>query len=332
MNIEIKDKKQVFLNYLVIVVAAISLFCFSYNFFKERTIDSQVNYIDNALKEINTINDRCNDFIVKDSINVNKSLKIIPEMVNELNKIKDDINIQEYDPEKLDSLRNGVENNILMYIQMEAMLKNPAGNDIEKAAKNLKTYYTIASNYYSIFSENAISILKSSFFAIDNITNYCLSAFNSTREKEVNDDQNTLFINAMDNISSYYDNLKVDFSPLSLKARNNIITYELAISDIDNQITSLKTLKDSLKNISVPNNGLKSYEELDASMEEYYNYLQNFKYSLSMEKVHAKNEKTDSDFYESLYITPKKHLSSAETHYSKFKSFYKKLKSVPTLI
>ncbi|HAG44677.1 MAG TPA: hypothetical protein DCL31_16810 [Clostridium sp.] len=136
----------------------------------------------------------------------------------------------------------------------------------------------------------------------------------------------------MDNISSYYDNLKVDFSPLSLKARNNIVTYELAISDIDNQITSLKTLKDSLKNISVPNNGLKSYEELDASMEEYYNYLQNFKYSLSMEKVHAKNEKTDSDFYESLYITPKKHLSSAETHYSKFKSFYKKLKSVPTLI
>ena len=97
---------------------------------------------------------------------------------------------------------------IYLCIYNGSYAKNPSGNDIEKAAKDLKTYYTIASNYYSVFSENASSILKPSFFAIDNITNYCLSAFNSSKKKEVNDDQNTLFINAIDNISSYYDKLK----------------------------------------------------------------------------------------------------------------------------
>ena len=75
----------------------------------------------------------------------------------------------------------------------------------------------------------------------DDLLHYCLSAFNSSKKKEVNDDQNTLFINAIDNISSYYDKLKIDFSLIIFKRLEMILLLmELAISDVNDQINSLK--------------------------------------------------------------------------------------------
>ena len=143
MDIKIKNKKEVILKYVVIVVICISVFCLSYNFFNSNHTANNAHLVlkDSNLENLANINEKSNGFINSNTLNVDETHETIPKIIDELSQAKDNIDFSKYSNEKSSALQNAIDNNILVYLQIEAMLKNPEGKDLETSASNLNSYY-----------------------------------------------------------------------------------------------------------------------------------------------------------------------------------------------
>ncbi|WP_040327607.1 hypothetical protein [Clostridium ihumii] len=322
MNIVLKDKKSDFIKYVLVAFAAISLFCLSYNIFKTPVAkNSMLSY----LKEIQDINNSCKVFIKDNTLDYNKALKNIPALKENLNKVKETTNISS--ETQLQAYTDAINNNILIYEQIELMLKNPMAKDNSISVANLKNYYDTANSNYSLLVKDA-NILGELSTAIKLTNNYCLDKSNTKKVDKIQSEQNEIFVTTLDTFVSSFNDLKsTDLLEIVSKARNNEMTYELALSELDNHISKFSTLCSELKKLSIPNGAVKSYEKLNLSIDEYGNYLESFKHGLSMEKVYSKNEKKSKKMSNALYDNSKSYLDNCNEYYSKFLSFYKEYKS-----
>lgn len=324
MNIIISDKKNKLLIYLLIIVGSISLFCLSFNIFKEKSLptSSSSHSISAILEDVQAINNKCNSFCKNGDLDCELALKNISNIKTNLSKLKNNLSSSD---EKQKSLITALDNNILIYDQMYSMLKNSKASDIEVSSKNLRTYHNTANNIYSNLGNN--NVLKDTFYAIESTINYCFENNVKNKEKDIKNDQAALFVSSLDTIISSFEKSMEDLNSLTKDARNNKITYELAISKVDDKIKSLESFNSELRKLSIPNKGTISYEKLISSLNEYDNYLASFKYALSMEKMYSDNKEYSNDFFDSLYSTSKDYLNSFQTYYDKFKNSYFQYKS-----
>lgn len=330
MNLILKNKKYNFLKYLILILSSISLFCFSYNFFKEDSSSITNFSLNNYLKKIYSINLQCTSFSSENEINITKALKRIPKIKEELENLNHSLSITKdiQNDENYPILKSAIDNNVLIYTQMESMLKNPSANDIETSAKNLRQYYNNAlENYLLLKNDN--DFLKPLFYSIELTNNFCFASMNSAKQQTLKDDQLSLFIGTLVSIAESFIPLKTDMSNILSDARSNSITYELAISKVNDKISEVTELINQLIGIPVPNRGLECYENFKSSLSEYLNYLENFKYGLSMEKVYVSSDnKISKNSFDSLYENCKTHLDLTEKYFNSFKENYSLFKSI----
>lgn len=330
MNLILKNKKYNFLKYLILILSSISLFCFSYNFFKENSSSITNFSLNNYLKKIYSINLQCTSFSSENEINITKALKRIPKIKEELENLNHSLSITKdtQNDENYPILKRAIDNNVLIYTQMESMLKNPSANDIETSAKNLRQYYNNAlENYLLLKNDNGF--LKPLFYSIELTNNFCFASMNSAKQQTLKDDQLSLFMGTLVSIEESFIPLKTDMSNILSDARSNSITYELAISKVNDKISEVTELSNQLIGIPVPNRGLDCYENLKSSLSEYLNYLENFKYGLSMEKVYVSSDnKISKNSFDSLYENCKTHLDLTEKYFNSFKENYSLFKSI----
>lgn len=331
MNNETLQKLQIVAKYLAYVVVAIALFFLSYNFFSKTSYSGYDKVLVNNISKIQKINDRCKDFTTSNSIDKEKALKKITAINSDLTAIKNDLTANpptDNSNKNYVNLLKGLDSNILIIQQIEAMLNNPSGKDIEKAGRSLISYKETANNHYSLISLKNInfSIGRQLTTTIDNTLNYCLSSNNLKRGTEIKLEQLNGFITELDELSKHFENYKIDYYPEALKARSKEKSYELIISDIDKTITSLNNLRNSLDGMVIPNDGLTLYNEFKTIINTYLDYLNNIKYSIATENVKNSNENSSEDLLESLYITPRKLFSEVEVSYKNFLEKYNKFK------
>ncbi|MGL4730386.1 MAG: hypothetical protein ACRCW0_02235 [Clostridium sp.] len=324
MNIIINDKKNIFLIYLLVVIGAISLFCLSFNLFKDDSISaiSASNTINELLEDVQAINENCSTFYKDNNLNEQKVISNINQIKKGLAKIKSNLNSSD---ETQKSLINALENNMLIYDQMNAMLQNPTAKDIESSSKNLRTYYSNANSIYSNLGNE--HVLKETFYAIEATINYCFKTNDKDKETKIKDNQAALFISSIDTTVSTFEKFMDDLSLLTKQVRNDELTYELAISKVDDKLKNLNEISSDLNNLSIPSKGMVSYDKLKSALNEYNNYLESFKYALSMEKMYSADKNYSSKFFDSLYSTPKEYLNNFNDYYKKFKSSYIEYKS-----
>lgn len=330
MNTENLPKLQSTAKYLAFCAVAIGLFLISYNFFSKNTYKGYDKFLVSNISKIQEINDECRYFNTSDSIDKNKALKKIPSISYDLSNIKN--TLSEKPPADLNdnynNLLKGLENNILIIQQAEAMLNNPTGKDIEQASKNLVSYKDTANNYYSLISIKNINFSTGSNLnqTVENTINYCLTSNNLKKGVEIKVEQYNGLVAKIEELNKTFQDNKVDYYPEAMKARKGIISYELIISNIDRGILILENLKSSLNEIIVPNDGLSIYRKFKGVLDTYDNYLKNIKYSIATESVHNSKGNAKEDFLDSLYITSKELFSEVEVNHKEFLIQYDKFK------
>ncbi len=320
---------NIIIRYLCFSMAGICLFLISYNFFGKFPLSKSERYLDNTMESILKINNKSKCFIDNGTLNVDKSLTTLPEMKADLIDISLKLNSSIYS-QKEDSTNNysnllkGLNENILILEQLEAMLKNPYGNDIDLAANDLKIYRNTAEYYY-----NEIKVKKSSYnlgvslhSAISSTMDYCISSNNSKRISELRSAEAAKFLTTLNEMKISLDSLNKDFYLEVLKCRSGNKSYELLLSSIDDTILKLDALNSVLSKMSIPDNYLTIYNDFSKTVSLYNDYVYGIKYAVATEKVRRESKDIKEDFMDSLYVWSKNTYKNFEVMYNNFIAEY----------
>jgi len=277
------------------------------------------------MESISKVNNKSKCFIDNGTLNVDKSLATLPEMKTDLIDISLKLNSSIYSQEK-DSIDNytnlskGLNENILILEQLEAMLKNPYGNDIDRAANDLKIYRNTAEYYYS-----QIRLKKSSYdlgvslhSAISSTIDYSISTNNSKRISELRSAEATKFLTILNELKISLDSLNKDFYLDVLKCRSGNKSYELLLSNIDDTVLKLDALNSVLHKMSIPDNYLPIYTDFSKTVSLYTDYVYGIKYAVVTEKVRRESKDIKEDFMDSLYVWSNKTYKNFEVMYNNF--------------
>lgn len=329
-NKKIKKNKLFIFEILVFIILIGVIFYETYFIFINNSSSSYEKNIKNNIKELNIINDEMGKYNLGQALNAKKLENLresMPQYVEKLNNIKN--NFDKMVPEekyKSDhtNLMNGLEKNILIFRQAEAILKDPEGKDVNVAADNLKKYRDDCLNYYSKINSKKMKVSLSSncINFINNTLNYANTMARITKDKEISLNQNIEFINNMDLIISKFSSIKIDFSPQLLdenKDLNNIISIASNKSD------ELYILKQDFSNISIPPKALETYKLLNEVIENYETYLQKFIDLKQNQDESISNP--SSQFINNLYKDSNSLFNTVETNYNKFLKSYNEFKN-----
>lgn len=316
---------NIIIRYLCFSIAGICLFLISYNFFGKFSLSESERYLDNTMESISKVNNKSKCFIDNGTLNVDKSLTTLPEMKTDLIDISLKLNSSIYSQEE-DSIDNyanlskGLNENILILEQLDAMLKNPYGNDIDLAANDLKIYRNTAEYYY-----NQIRLKKSSYdlgvslhSAISSTIDYCISTNNSKRISELKSAEATKFLTILNELKISLDSLNKDFYLDVLKCRSGNKSYELLLTNIDDTVLKLDALNSVLHKMSIPDNYLPIYTDFSKTVSLYNDYVYGIKYAVVTEKVRRESKDIKEDFMDSLYVWSNKTYKNFEVMYNNF--------------
>jgi hypothetical protein len=332
------DKKfkidNVVIKYLCFFIIGIILFFMSYGFFSKFSFTKGERYLYNTMNAILKVNNRSKDFLDNNNINVEKALSSLPEMKTDLIDISVDLNSNPYAEdtnytENHKNLLKGLNENILIIEQLEAMLKNPAGNDIEIAANNLKLFRDTSENYYGLINidDSNYDLGVPMYSVINSTIDYCISTNNFKRISDLKSAEATKFLDTLKELVISLDSLKHDFYEDVLKCRSGNMAYELLISNIDDTSKKLTSVQNVLSQMSIPDNFSSIYNDYSKTVSLYNDYLYKIKYAIVTEKVRRESKDIKEDFMDSLYISSNETYDKVEKMYKNFTKEYNNLNS-----
>ncbi len=315
--------------YILYIVITLLLLFLSYKVFNYLTVSKSEKNISNIIERIIDVNSESSEFIGIKDVDVEKALKSIPKMKENMYKIIESIdynnkNLSDNEKNVYSHIYKGAQQNILIFDQLIAILNNPTGKDVLIACDDLKSYEKNANDHYAnlIVKNKPLSIGQSLSKFIDSSINYCISKSNSKKSEEIKENQLSKFGVRFNELFISFQNIKINFYSKVLDCRANKISYELVIKDINDTITKVDTIKKLLREMSIPNNVLDIYEGLLKTVDMYSEYLIDIKYAMATEKVLSdKKDKSEIDL-DSLYDTANKTYNNMDILYDKFMKEY----------
>ncbi|MEG0308321.1 MAG: hypothetical protein RR636_10280 [Clostridium sp.] len=325
---------NVVVKYLCFFIVGICLFFISYSFFNQFSSSKGKRVLYNTINSISKVNNKSKSFLDNNSLDIDTALKILPQMSDDLINISSNLNSSKYIADNYNTndytnLIKGLSENILIIDQLNAMLNNPYGSDIELAANNLKNFRDTTTNYYSLISyKNSIFDLGLSLnSAIDLSIDYCMSSNNLRKISEMKLAESTKFISTLGELVISLENLKCDYYSKVLECRSGNLTYELLISNLNDTLLKLNSVKSVLSQMTIPDRFSSIYDDFLEIITIYNNYLLDVKYAIVTENVRRSNKDIKKDFMDSLYISSNKIYSDMEVKYKKFINEYNSLNS-----
>ncbi|WP_346929666.1 hypothetical protein [Clostridium sp.] len=326
--------ENIVIKYLCFFIIGIILFFMSYGFFSKFSFNKGERYLSNTMKSIWKVNNRSKSFLDNNHIDVEKALSVLPEMKADLIDISIDLNSSPYIKEAVSSenfgnLSKGLNENILVIEQIDAMLKNPYGSDIELAANNLKTFRDTTENYYRLISlkDSSYDLGIPMYSAINSTIDYCISSNNLKKISDLKSAESTKFIETLRELVISLDSLKYNFYEDVLKCRSGNMTYELLISNIDDTSKKLVSVQNVLSQMSIPNDFSSLYKDYSEIVSLYNDYLYGIKYAILTEKVRRESKDLKEDFMDSLYVSSNEIYDKVEKMYKNFTKEYNNLNS-----
>lgn len=315
-----------------IIAIVLFLLLLFFKFFSYGLPFNRTSFLEQSMKSILEINNSSKEFLDNSTLNLKKAKEILPKMKVDLINISTEINSTDVKKtpsveEKLNLLSKGLSENILVIEQLEAMLQNPNGSDINSAADNLKVYRDNADSYYGLLSlnEDTYNLGTPLYTTINAALDYCISINNEKKIAELKAIENNNFFNSINDLIISMDNLIINYYDSVADCRNSKKTYELLILEINTNSSKLQSVKDVLSKLSVPDDFHSIYNDFSEIVNLYSDYLYNFKYNVATEKVLRKNKDTSEETINSLYDTSNKALIEIEKKYKKFTKAYNNL-------
>lgn len=318
---------------ILFILVAAGLFFGTYYLVINKSYSDYEKAIKKNVQDINSINQSMSSFIKGQSIDVDKLRKGLSAKIDSLTEEKTQlqlINPTEKFSKNHENLINGLNNNILMYKQMAAILNSPTSSDASKALDDLNNFQNQCTSYYAkVNLKNIqISLPKGAANLLDNTNSYIREIIKVTRDSEILKNQASEFVNSMSSIISKLDPIRIDLNSEALKARNGSKSFDDVLALIDKNSDILDEINKEYSNITIPQKAIPCYKIFKTLLDDYGAYLQSFKYALSNEKLKASNGSnlSQSDI-DALYKTPNSKFNQADKDYNDFTNLYTQFKT-----
>lgn len=310
------------------IALIITVFASTYYYFINNSNTQYEKDIRVIIDKITSANNSTEAFMKEKTINPELIKKDLPKKIDILLKCKENlqtINAPEKFKKNQEYLSIGLDNNILLYRQIFAMVNNPQDVDPEKLLSNLDQYREDCMNNYALTTlKNAtITLSEKNLAFIDTAISYTHKNLQIKKANTVKENQYLDFISTVDSLSNKFIALKTDFSSKLLSVRNGDLTYDDLISLIDENRTSLYALKKEFLKVTPVKTILLNFSK---AIESYDFYLQDFKYNVNTEKIQASN-KTGKTSNSSSYSSSMEKLEDASKNYDAFMEVYTNFKN-----
>lgn len=239
------------------------------------------------------------------TIDIGNAKNKLPNIINSLISINK--NLESYTPNSkykstFDSLKLGLDNNILMYKQLYSILNNLESNDINTSMTNVINYKNACNKYYGAIksSHKNFSLPEASITFINNSSSYVSNFIKIKNNRDIINTQNMEFENSINDIIRKFDLTKTDLSYYSESARKNSISYDNAIIKVQNNKDNFNNIFQQFSQINVPQNQIELYKSVNQVLSDYNSYVDSFLSSLKKEKA-SSLPKISSDDIDDIY-------------------------------
>ncbi|MGH4052223.1 MAG: hypothetical protein ACREVX_12980 [Clostridium sp.] len=333
-TIDTSKKRKIFkiLLFPSIIILAIGIFLVSYYTSINKVYDSYKVTLVTNINSINDINKNIAQFNSNQIIDVDYAKQQLPIIIKNLSVLKDRLAnstpTSKY-KEDHENLSLGLDKNLLIYRQTLAILNNPSGGDVETSLDNLKTFRNDCVNFYSLIDINdiKISLPETSLVFIDNVLDYSYSAVMTKKETDIKSQQNDAFISEIDGLSTSFLDSRTNFYSYVTKVREKDMSYDDVLSLIDDDFIKLEQIQTNFKSLSVPPTSITTYESFKLLLDNYENYLTDFKVAVTSEKIQALGAVADPSSLDTLYVSSNLLFTKVQTSNDDFNKIYTKLKT-----
>ncbi len=319
--------------FLSIIMTSIGIFLASYYSSINKVYDSYETTIVDTINGINEVNKNIDEFFnSSETIDVEYAIKQLPIAISELTTLRTNLTNSKPTAKYKKShgnLSSGLDNNLLMYRQSLAILKDPSGPSVEEFNSALKTYRNDCMNFYYTVNINNIKIElpKTSLNFIDNVLNDSYAAMRIKKEEDIKSKQTLEFIDKIEVISKSFSDIKINYYSYVIKARKKDMSYDQLLLLITDNFSKLNDVQSNFKSLSIPASAIATYESFKPLLVMYDSYLRDFKLALASEKVQALSAALDSATSDSLYTSSNSKFSELENYYTIFNKIFAELKN-----
>lgn len=333
-HVENEKNKSLFLITATVcfILTILAIFSFTFNYFMSRGNSTYENSIIRYINDINSTNSSVILLIKGQTIDLAAAKKLLPDKIDHLSRDKDALKqLQPIESYKIihQDLISGLENNINMYKQINAILISPKSPDLETSATNIATYKNDCMNFYSltVFKSTKILLSEKSLTFINNSISYVNELVRLKKTTEIKASQNSDFNQNVDNILNKFQPLMIDFNVYAVKARNGIGTLDEVITKVDDTKNSFNGVTDDFSKLTVPPEAISLYNALNSTFTVFDLYLNDFRDALINEKRKAYSVALDKESVDSLYSLPLNNFKDLYTDYDRFVKLYDNFKS-----
>ncbi len=303
----LQKKKTLVISSIVILTLAGLFFCIYYYFIGannssyEKSIKSYITKINKINEDINTYS--ANRNLNLDKINATMNKEVIDNLIQYKNEVTK-LNPPEKYKDKQKYLKEGLENNIMIYKQCISIVNNPNNIGLDKAIDSLKKYRENTESNYELVKDKSFNIefpsTLNSF--IDMVMDFANTSIEKQKEEKVKESQNLQFKNSLELAKQKFEDLlsKNNYDENIKRIREGNRVFEPVLNSINKDLEDLSNIKISLSDISIPEKGKAPFDSLHSLLKDYELYLQNLNTIVTIENnnpdEYMENENIQKDY------------------------------------
>lgn len=315
------------LNIIIITLSAlilgIGVFYGTYYFFISKSYSTYQDKVKAEIININKVNEESSKFTKGNTINTEKILDDISKSISELQasqtKLKALIITDKYEEEH-NNLLAGLDNNIQIYKEILSIVRDSKSESLSNSIPKLQKYRDDCLNYYALISTKALNINlpKESLELIGNTVTFAQKQVRLNLDEQILMSQNRDFLNSLDEMLGKFNEIKKDYMPTVLKARDTINGYDDILNTVASVESTLSEIKDSATNLNVPKDALPVYQAFINLLSDYDLYIQNLKYAIKTEQLTSVAGVPNGDTLNKLYEPSNTQLKLTDDNYRNF--------------
>jgi hypothetical protein len=275
---------------LVFILLSAGIFFGTYYLIMNKSSDSYEKDVKVIVDKINEVNSSVSLLFKGQAIDPIKTRMDMSGKVDTLSKRKaelEGLTVTDKYKKDHDNLLNGLNKNILIFRQIDAIVKNPNGSDINKAGEDLGKYRDEALESYSLVNIKnlKIGLTDNGLKFVEYATNYVNEMVKLNRDKEINQNQNLEFINNLDTLISRFSSINSDLAVQMANIRNEKGNMDNVIALADKNRDDLALIHQEFSTLTVPSKAVNTYKLFKNILEDFDSYFQSFVYSANNEKL-----------------------------------------------
>ncbi|WP_055668796.1 hypothetical protein [Desnuesiella massiliensis] len=330
-NISKKNYFNILLGILLSILIFLCIFTL-YGYFKNNSIPSAIKPLKVKIVEVNEINHTLSNILYDKNIKIDTLKPIFIENLSRLSKLKTEFQNYKIDSKYKSTLlhiEEGINNNILFFTQIQAIMNNPKSKDIEQSSMALSNYKDTCLKHYNDIAlaklniKDSVTSINKSYESINNIVK-------AQRDSDISFSQNSDFIHNIEDILSRFMPLTEDMEPAIEKCRAGEYSFEVVLNDIDKSTLAFEDIRKEYLGLTVPLKCINTYNSLKEVMDIFELYLKDLRISVNNERIKTKDASLDKSTLASVYENPIGKFEDLQDSLERFNKIFGELKKEVT--